>query len=130
MPHHHRRLATGLAFTFTVLLLAYGLVARAHAAPTMQRAVASVFFAAREPALACFDGVPRHVLARYPYGVAHKSLPCGTKLRLCYRGRCITARVIDRGPYVAGRDLDLDVRVAAALHFPYGVAPLAWRVAR
>ncbi|CAN5217622.1 hypothetical protein BH24ACT23_BH24ACT23_01180 [soil metagenome] len=40
-------------------------------------------------------------------GVAHKSLPCGTKLRLRYRSRTVTVRVIDRGPYVAGREFDL-----------------------
>ena len=40
-------------------------------------------------------------------GVAHKSMPCGTKLRLRYRGRSVRVEVIDRGPYVAGREFDL-----------------------
>jgi len=40
-------------------------------------------------------------------GVAHRSLPCGTRLTLRYRGRRITVRVVDRGPYVDGRDYDL-----------------------
>ena len=40
-------------------------------------------------------------------GVAHKSLPCGTRVRLRYRGRVVTAPVIDRGPYAAGREYDL-----------------------
>ena len=40
-------------------------------------------------------------------GVAHKSLPCGTRVTLRNRGRTLTVRVIDRGPYVAGRFYDL-----------------------
>lgn len=62
------------------------------------------------------------------WGVAHKWLRCGTPLRLCYRG-CVTARVIDRGPYVAGRDFDLTYPVKRAIGMP-GVATISWRVAR
>lgn len=40
-------------------------------------------------------------------GVAHKTLPCGTKVTISYNGRTVTVPVIDRGPYVAGRDYDL-----------------------
>ena len=40
-------------------------------------------------------------------GVANKTLPCGTKVKLRYHGRTVTVPVIDRGPYVAGRDYDL-----------------------
>jgi hypothetical protein len=40
-------------------------------------------------------------------GVAHKSMPCGTKLTLRYRNREVNVRVIDRGPYVGGREFDL-----------------------
>lgn len=40
-------------------------------------------------------------------GVAHKTLPCGTKVTFRYKGRTATVRVIDRGPYIAGRDWDL-----------------------
>ena len=35
------------------------------------------------------------------------TLPCGTMVTLRYGGRTITVPVIDRGPYVAGRDYDL-----------------------
>jgi rare lipoprotein A len=51
-------------------------------------------------------------------GVAHKTLPCGTKVRLRYRGRTVTVPVIDRGPYVAGRDYDLTEAVKKRLRFP------------
>ncbi|HYJ22037.1 MAG TPA: septal ring lytic transglycosylase RlpA family protein [Solirubrobacterales bacterium] len=51
-------------------------------------------------------------------GVAHKSLPCGTRVKLRYHGRAITVPVIDRGPYVAGRDYDLTAATRARLGFP------------
>lgn len=40
-------------------------------------------------------------------GVAHKDLACGTRLQIRYGGRTVTARVIDRGPYVGDREFDL-----------------------
>lgn len=49
------------------------------------------------------------------YGVANKTLPCGTRVSFRYGGRSITAVVDDRGPYVAGRDYDLNQNSAAAL---------------
>ena len=51
-------------------------------------------------------------------GVAHKTLPCGTKVKLRYRGRTVTVPVIDRGPYVAGRDYDLTEATKVRLGFP------------
>ena len=51
-------------------------------------------------------------------GVAHKTLPCGTKVKLRYRGRTVTVPVIDRGPYVAGRDYDLTEAIKERLGFP------------
>ncbi len=51
-------------------------------------------------------------------GVANKTLPCGAKVKLRYRGRTITVPVVDRGPYVAGRDFDLTTATKARLGFP------------
>ncbi len=51
------------------------------------------------------------------YGVANKSLPCGTKVTFHYGGRNVTATVEDRGPYVGGREWDLNQNTAAALGF-------------
>ena len=53
---------------------------------------------------ACGQRYSRSIL-----GVAHRSLPCGTRvtLRNPANGRSITVRVIDRGPYVSGRLWDL-----------------------
>ena len=50
-------------------------------------------------------------------GVAHKTLPCGTRLTLRYRGRSVRVRVIDRGPYVGGRDFDLTGATKRSLRF-------------
>lgn len=51
-------------------------------------------------------------------GVANKTLPWGTMVKLRYQGRTVTAPVIDRGPYVAGRDYDLTTAVKEKLGFP------------
>jgi hypothetical protein len=51
-------------------------------------------------------------------GVAHKTLPCGTKVRLRYRGKTVTVPVVDRGPYVGGRDFDLTEATKERLRFP------------
>ena len=48
-------------------------------------------------------------------GVAHKRLPCGTKVALRYRGRTIVVPVIDRGPYSRGVDYDLTYATARKL---------------
>jgi rare lipoprotein A len=50
-------------------------------------------------------------------GVANKSLPCGSHVRLRYRGRTVTARVVDRGPYAAGREFDLTAATKEKLRF-------------
>jgi rare lipoprotein A (RlpA)-like double-psi beta-barrel protein len=49
------------------------------------------------------------------WGVAHKTLPCGTMLVLTHGANTITVPVVDRGPYIAGRELDLSPIVKAAL---------------
>ena len=43
---------------------------------------------------------------------AHKSLPLGTQLLVKRGGESVRVTVNDRGPYVAGRDLDLSVGAA------------------
>lgn len=48
-------------------------------------------------------------------GVAHRSLPCGTRVTFSYRGQTIVVPVIDRGPYIAGRDWDLTIAAARAI---------------
>jgi hypothetical protein len=50
-------------------------------------------------------------------GVAHKTLPCGTLVTLHLGHRTVRVPVIDRGPYVAGRDYDLTPATKRALGF-------------
>jgi rare lipoprotein A len=57
------------------------------------------------------------------FGVANRTLPCGTRVTFAYGGRSVVATVDDRGPYVGGRDYDLNQNTAGALGM-YGVATL------
>jgi rare lipoprotein A len=50
-------------------------------------------------------------------GVANKTLPCGTLITLRYGGRTLRVPVVDRGPYVAGREFDLTEATKDALGF-------------
>ena len=45
---------------------------------------------------------------------AHKTLPFGTRLRVCYQG-CTTVRINDRGPFIGARELDLSRGAAEAI---------------
>jgi rare lipoprotein A (peptidoglycan hydrolase) len=67
------------------------------------------------------------VLGREQLGVAHKTAPCGTLVTFIYAGRSITVPVIDRGPYIAGREWDLTGATADALAFP-GLGQIQWSV--
>lgn len=60
-------------------------------------------------------------------GVANKTLPCGTEVTFRYGNRAIRVPVIDRGPYVPGREWDLTGATAEALHFP-GLGQIQWRL--
>lgn len=61
-------------------------------------------------------------------GVAHRTLRCGTMLVLEYRGRMMTVPVIDRGPYIAGRTLDLSNATRLAMSCP-DLCTLSMRIA-
>lgn len=50
-------------------------------------------------------------------GVANRTLPCGTLVTLRYGGRTVTVPVVDRGPYVEGREFDLTEATKEALGF-------------
>lgn len=68
------------------------------------------------------------VLGRDQLGVAHKTAPCGTLVTFTYAGRSLTVPVIDRGPFIVGREWDLTGATAAALAFP-GLGQIQWSVA-
>lgn len=48
------------------------------------------------------------------YTAASKTLPLGTRLTVC-KDSCTQVRINDRGPYVAGRDLDLSEGAAKSI---------------
>ena len=50
-------------------------------------------------------------------GVAHKSLPCGTRVMLRKGDRIVRAQVVDRGPYVGAREFDLTAATKHRLGF-------------
>jgi rare lipoprotein A (peptidoglycan hydrolase) len=55
-------------------------------------------------------------LTRTVIGVANRTLPCGTLVRVAYRGHSLTVPVLDRGPYShIGADWDLTAGAAEAL---------------
>lgn len=65
-------------------------------------------------------------------GVAHRTLPFGTRLRIRANRRTLTVRVTDRGPFVPGRTLDLTNGAANRLGFSscysFGVRQVrSWR---
>jgi hypothetical protein len=62
-------------------------------------------------------------------GVAHRTLPCGTKVtfRNPANGRTVTAPVVDRGPYVSDRQWDLTGGLCVALGHCY-TGPLLWKL--
>ncbi len=59
----------------------------------------------------------------HPIGhtVAHRTLPCGTKLRFTRGRHTIIATVHDRGPFKPGRTWDFPQRSANALGFDDGL---------
>ena len=48
------------------------------------------------------------------FTAAHKTLPFGTRMRVCYQD-CINVRINDRGPYIGQRELDLSYGAAKAV---------------
>ena len=64
-------------------------------------------------------------------GVAHRTLPCGTKITFKNpsNGRIVTAPVVDRGPYVSGRQWDLTGGLCLKLGHCY-TGSIAWKYAR
>jgi hypothetical protein len=68
------------------------------------------------------------ILTKTLRGVASLTLPCGTlvSFRNPYTGQTVTVPVVDRGPYVAGRQWDLTHGACAAINHCW-TGPLEWR---
>ena len=56
-------------------------------------------------------------LTRATVGVAHKTLPCGSKVVIRYEGRYVLTKVIDRGPFANRAKWDLTQAAAQELGF-------------
>ena len=62
-------------------------------------------------------------------GVAHPVLPCGAKIYIAFGRKHVLTQVIDRGPYVPGRQFDLTEALANRLGLR-GVQQIQWAYAR
>ena len=67
-------------------------------------------------------------LSRRTVGVAHRRLPCGTRVVVRYQGRFLRTKVIDRGPYAHGANWDLTRKAARQLNFTHTDAVRVARV--
>ena len=63
------------------------------------------------------------------FGVAHPSLPCGTRIFVAYGHIQALTQVIARGPYVPGRGLDLTPALAVKLNIG-SATDVRWRFAQ
>lgn len=61
-------------------------------------------------------------------GVAHPVLPCGAKIYISYHGKHVLTQVIDRGPYVPGRQFELTDALARLIGLT-GVKRIRWSYA-
>lgn len=92
-------------------------------------AVASAYSAASSSTR---QGCPRAPALRdSARSVATFLVPCGARLQVCHRSRCVTVTRHDSGPFIRGRTIDLNVGVVRALGYPtaraWGVRTVTWR---
>jgi rare lipoprotein A len=88
--------------------------------PDWHEAVASTY-AQYGTALACGGR-----LGPQTVGVAHRSIACGTEITFRHDGHTATVPVIDRGPFIDGRDFDLTPAAAAELDLGDDIAAVEW----
>jgi rare lipoprotein A len=62
-------------------------------------------------------------------GVSHPTLPCGARVFVTYHGQTVLVQVVDRGPFVPGRQFDLTDALARRLGLR-GVQEIHWAYAR
>jgi hypothetical protein len=74
--------------------------------------------------MACGSELTTTVMA-----VAHRTLPCGTRIRIRIGSHVVMARVMDRGPFTSGRSFDLAPAVCKALASCHGAFKIEWQKA-
>lgn len=57
------------------------------------------------------------ILTKKTLGIAHRTLPLGTRLVVRHRGRRVIVTVTDRGPYIRGRQFDITSAAAKRLGY-------------
>jgi rare lipoprotein A len=95
--------------------------------PRVQYGVAS-WYGDREQGRLMACGEP---FDEYAMIAAHRSLPLGTAVKVTNlrNGRSVVVRIMDRGPHIAGRAIDLSKAAADQLRFTrQGLAPVRIRV--
>ena len=102
------------------VLLTIAAIAAGHHTPPMRTALASWSY--QDGTGACNVGS-----VQTGYRFASLILPCGARVRFCYRRRCVTGISSDRGPFVVGRTFDLNNNLRIALRCP-GLCWVKWRV--
>jgi hypothetical protein len=85
-----------------------------------------------QPAVASWydtDGVGACGYGNVQAGLRFASLflACGTWIRICNGPSCVDAEMVDHGPYVAGRDFDLNANLRDALGCG-GICAVRWRL--
>lgn len=108
--------ASSVAGRFAARAIVTGRAVAASAAPPVT-AIATVF---RRATATWYDlhgrtGACGVRITRATLGVAHRSLPCGSRVDVTYAGRTISVPVIDRGPYARGVSYDLTLAAADVL---------------
>jgi rare lipoprotein A len=103
-------------FSIRVLVGQAGGAASASAAPTVtitvfRSSVATLY----GPGFYGHRTACGQLLTRSTIGVANRTLRCGTKVAVLYRGRTMVVPVIDRGPYANSADWDLTEATGQAL---------------
>ena len=116
-----RRLSLVMLCALTALVFSVGLTAHKAEAETSYASWYSI------PGAYTASG---QVMTASTWGVAHRTLPFGTEITVCYGGYCAyNVPVIDRGPYIYGRDLDVTAAVADEIGLTYaGVGLVSWWV--
>ena len=69
-----------------------------------------------------------HALGAKTLGVAHPVLPCNVKVYIEFDGKTVLTQVIDRGPYVSGREFALTHALAEQVGL-HGTQSIRWRFA-
>ena len=120
----------GLALLAGTASLAVTAQTRDHAPTTPQQEGSYVALAGSSgPAAFGHKTACGGVIRADTVGVAHPTLPCGARVFISYGGKTILVQVIDRGPYVPGRQFDLTDALARRLGLR-GVQEIHWSYAR